>query len=253
MQQNQIALLITFLLGVFIAMGAILAFFLQKKQKVLDFIFALALSLIVMLIVMDLLPEIIEVLGTTNLWLFIIFGLLGILLFKMLDELVPEHHEHHDHKMTKKENVKNIIHIGTLATIALMIHNIVEGMAIYIAAASNVTLGIMMSLGVGLHNIPLGMVISTTFYQSEEKKDKFFVYIIGLCLSSFVGGLLAHCFHITNVNDQMMGSILSLTLGMLVYIVIFELTPKVMETKDKKMSILGLLLGIFLSVMTIFF
>ena len=250
MNYQQIGLLITFLLGVFIAIGAILAFFLKKKPKVLDFIFALALSLIVMLIVMDLLPEIMELLGLKNIWLFLIFGLIGILLFKILDEMVPEHHEH---KMTKKEQQKNVIHIGILATIALMLHNIVEALAIYISTTSNVSLGIMMSLGVGLHNLPLGMVISTTFYQSNEKKSKFIVYMIGLCLSSFIGGFIAYIFHITSLNDKVMGSILSLTLGMLVYIVIFELIPKVKETSDKKMSLYGIVLGIFLSLMTLLF
>lgn len=250
MNYQQIGLLITLFLGVFIGIGAILAFFLKKKPKVLDFIFALALSLIIMLIGMDLLPEIMEVLGLENIWLFLIFSLIGILLFKILDEFVPEHHEH---KMTKKESKQNVIHIGTLATIALMIHNVVEAIAIYIGTTSDVSLGIMMSLGVGLHNLPLGMVISTTFYQSNEKKSKFVTYMLGLCLSSFFGGIIAYIFHITSLNDKVMGSILSLTLGMLTYIVVFELIPKVKDTTNKKMTLYGIVLGLILSLMTTLF
>ena len=56
MNTENIALLITFLLGIFIGIGAILAFFFQNKKKILDFIFALALSLLLMLIAFDLLP-----------------------------------------------------------------------------------------------------------------------------------------------------------------------------------------------------
>lgn len=250
MNSDHLGLLITFLLGLFIVLGAILAFFLQKKQKVLDFIFALAFSLLTMLIIMDLLPEIIEMLGLKYIWLFLLFGMLGLLLFKILDGFVPEHH---DHKMSKAEKIKNVSHIGTLATIALMIHNIVEGMAIFIATASDTSLGIMMSTGVGLHNIPLGMIVSTTFYQSGEKKSKYLGYLAGLSLTPFLGGFIAYAFRIVHVNPLVMGSLLSLTLGMLIYIIIFELFPKIKETTNKKMSILGLILGVAILLVTIFF
>ena len=52
---NTLALFITFLLGFFIIIGVIIAFFLKKQKKVLDFIFAFALSILTMLILVDLL------------------------------------------------------------------------------------------------------------------------------------------------------------------------------------------------------
>ena len=74
MNTENIALLITFLLGIFIGIGAILAFFFQNKKKILDFIFALALSLLLMLITFDLLPEIIEIFTMTYIWLFLLLA-----------------------------------------------------------------------------------------------------------------------------------------------------------------------------------
>ena len=71
---NTLALFITFLLGVFILIGTIISFFIKKQDKVLDFIFAFALSLLSMLIIIDLLPEIIEHLGITYIYLFLLFG-----------------------------------------------------------------------------------------------------------------------------------------------------------------------------------
>jgi len=60
---NTLALFITFLLGIFIIIGVIIAFFLKKQKKVLDFIFAFALSILTMLILTDLLGHTIEHLG----------------------------------------------------------------------------------------------------------------------------------------------------------------------------------------------
>lgn len=243
---NNLALFITFLLGFFIIIGVIIAFFLKKQQKVLDFIFAFALSILTMLILLDLLGHTIEHLGIKHIYLFILFTCLGLLIFKIIDEFVPEHE---DNKMTKIEEKKNIVHIGLLATIALIIHNFVEGMAIYLTSTNDINLGIMMALGVGLHNIPLGIIITTTL-NNDEKLGKYIFCIISLFISSFLGGLLLYLLNINTVSDVVIGSLLALTIGMLLYIIIFELYPKVKKTKNKKITIIGLISGIVIALIS---
>ena len=245
---NTLALFITFLLGLFIIVGVIIAFFLKKQKKVLDFIFAFALSILTMLILTDLLGHTIEHLGIKHIYLFILFTCLGLLIFKIIDDFVPEHE---DAKMTKKEEKKNIVHIGILATIALIIHNFVEGMAIYLTSANDINLGIMMALGVGLHNIPLGIIITTTL-NSDKNTGKYLFCIISLFISSFLGGLLLFLLNINTVSDIVIGSLLALTIGMLLYIIIFELYPKVKKTTNKKITIIGLVTGVIIALIGMF-
>ena len=245
---NTLALFITFLLGFFIIIGVIIAFFLKKQKKVLDFIFAFALSILTMLILTDLLGHTIEHLGIKHIYLFILFTCLGLLIFKIIDDFVPEHE---DAKMTKKEEKKNIVHIGVLATIALIIHNFVEGMAIYLTSANDINLGIMMALGVGLHNIPLGIIITTTL-NSDKNTGKYLFCIISLFISSFLGGLLLYLLNINTVSDIVIGSLLALTIGMLLYIIIFELYPKVKKTTNKKITIIGLVTGVVIALIGMF-
>ena len=245
---NTLALFITFLLGFFIIIGVIIAFFLKKQKKVLDFIFAFALSILTMLILVDLLGHTIEHLGIKHIYLFILFTCLGLLIFKIIDDFVPEHE---DAKMTKNEEKKNIVHIGVLATIALIIHNFVEGMAIYLTSANDVNLGIMMALGVGLHNIPLGIIITTTL-NSDKNTGKYLFCIISLFISSFLGGLLLYLLNINTVSDIVIGSLLALTIGMLLYIIIFELYPKVKKTTNKKITIIGLVTGVIIALIGMF-
>ena len=245
---NTLALFITFLLGFFIIIGVIIAFFLKKQRKVLDFIFAFAFSILTMLILTDLLGHTIEHLGIKHIYLFTLFTCLGLLIFKIIDDFVPEHE---DNKMTKKEEKKNIVHIGLLATIALIIHNFVEGMAIYLTSASDINLGIVMSLGVGLHNIPLGIIVTTTL-NNDSNLGKYLFCIISLFISSFAGGLLLFLLDISTVNDIVIGSLLSLTIGMLLYIIIFELYPKVKKTSNNKITIIGLISGVVLALLSLF-
>ena len=245
---NTLALFITFLLGFFIIIGVIIAFFLKKQKKVLDFIFSFALSILTMLILTDLLGHTIEHLGIKHIYLFILFTCLGLLIFKIIDDFVPEHE---DAKMTKKEEKKNIVHIGVLTTIALIIHNFVEGMAIYLTSANDINLGIMMALGVGLHNIPLGIIITTTL-NSDKNTGKYLFCIISLFISSFLGGLLLYLLNINTVSDIVIGSLLALTIGMLLYIIIFELYPKVKKTTNKKVTIIGLITGVIIALIGTF-
>lgn len=242
---NTLALFITFLLGFFIIIGVIIAFFLKKQKKVLDFIFAFALSILTMLILTDLLGHTIEHLGIKHIYLFILFTCLGLLIFKIIDDFVPEHE---DTKLSKKEEHKNIVHIGILSTIALIIHNFVEGMAIYLTSANDISLGVMMSIGVGLHNIPLGIIITTTL--NDDKNTGKYLFCIGsLFISSFLGGLLLFLLNINTVSDIVIGSLLALTIGMILYIIIFELYPKVKKTSDKKITVIGLISGVIIAIL----
>ena len=245
---NTLALFITFLLGFFIIIGVIIAFFLKKQKKVLDFIFAFALSILTMLILIDLLGHTIEHLGIKHIYLFILFTCLGLLIFKIIDDFVPEHE---DAKLTKREEYKNIVHIGILSTVALIIHNFVEGMAIYLTSANDLNLGIMMALGVGLHNIPLGIIITTTL-NNDKNTFKYLFCIGSLFISSFLGGLLLYLLNINTVSDIVIGSLLALTIGMILYIIIFELYPKVKKTSNKKITIIGLVTGIVLALIGTF-
>ena len=74
MDKIKLGLLTTLLLGIFILIGAILAFLVKKKEKVVDFSLGLALGVIAMLIVTDLLPEIIENLGIIYLCIYNLYS-----------------------------------------------------------------------------------------------------------------------------------------------------------------------------------
>ena len=63
-------------------------------------------------------------------------------------------------------------------------------------------------------------------------------------ISTFIGGLFAFIFKGVFINELFSGIILSITLGMLVYIVLFELLPHIVEEKNNKISLIGILFGI---------
>lgn len=230
---------LTLLAGIFILIGSLIIVFCKNNEGIIGFSLSLAFTVMIGLILVELVPEASEHLN--NKVLIILFALLGILILKLLDLFIP----HHDHSTNKE----NLFHIGVVASVALVIHNIIEGMAIYGVTSTDIHLGVLMGIGVGLHNIPIGMVITATLLQSNKKVLTILPILI---FSTLVGGVIMLLLE-PLINELILGIFLSITLGMLFYISIFELLPKIYQKIQSKPTILGIVLGIIIIILTLNF
>lgn len=249
MERYKIGLITTLLLGIFIVIGALIALLANKKSKIVEFSIGLAFGVIVTLIITDLLPEIFETLGFRYIYVWLIGMVAGFLILKIFDNFIPDHHEH---KMSKEESNENLVHIGVMTSLALVLHNIIEGMAVYSSCLSDASFGIALTLGIGFHNIPLGMVISSSFYHSTKNFKKTIITVLIVSLSTFLGGFVMYLLKLTEISSMLLGVLLSLTLGMLIFIVIDELLPRISDIKNKKISCIGILVGVALLVLSMF-
>ena len=241
-------LILTLITGVFFLIGGLISLKIKSKEKLNAFSIALAFIIIINLLVMDLIPEILELLESYDLsfkiLIIAIFGILGILVLKVLDFFIPDHHhEHHDDEIDKREHISHINHIGTLTLISLILHNLLEGFAIAGMTLNNFEVGLMICISVALHNIPLG---TTIFSSLDIHKNKFLVGV--LTLSSFIGGLIFLI--IGNISDLVLAIISIITLGMLIYISLLELLPEIWQNKKKKETIIGLITGVIIIVIS---
>lgn len=249
METYKIGLLTTLLLGLFIIIGALIGLLASKKNKVVEFSIGLAFGVIVTLMLTDLIPEVVEYFGFSKIYIALIGGVAGFYMLRILDNFIPDHHEH---KMTEKEENENLIHIGVITSIALILHNVIEGMAVYSSCLSNSSLGVALTLGIGFHNIPLGMVIASSFFHSNKNLGKTLFTVFLVSLSTFLGGFIMYLLHLTEISTILLGVLLSLTLGMLVFIVIDELLPRIANIKKKKVAYMGIGLGFVLLIISLF-
>lgn len=231
-----IAYLITFLSGVSFFIGYLVTVLLNNNKKLVTFSLGFSFIIIFWLIIFDLLPECLELVD--NKAIILLYALIGIALLKLLDLFIPDH----EHKSNKKDHMK---HIGVISFIALFIHNIIESTAIYTASLTNTSLGLMMAIGVSFHNIPLGIQISSMIKNKKEK----LLLITGLTFSSLVGIIVLNLLKIT-LSDGVLCVLISITLGMLIYISLFELLCEVKENIKKKELQLGIFSGIVLVIIS---
>lgn len=232
-------IVITFFLGIFILLGTAIAKSAKNEKLIEQLSISIAFGTMTTLSLTELIPEAVENMGGSNLLLTLFPIFAGVIILKILDKFIPDHDNAHgfDHDCTPE----NVIHIGIISSIAVILHNIIEGMAVYGMTSSSLTTAFMLSLGVGLHNIPMGMVIYSTL-KNEKKNIKLFL-LAAVSLSTMAGGIIMN-FMWAMINDFVIGVLISLTLGMIIYLIIFELLPHIMHSKNKKLSMLGILIGI---------
>ncbi|HIU11368.1 MAG TPA: ZIP family metal transporter [Candidatus Onthocola stercorigallinarum] len=228
------ALLLTFLSGLFYLVGIIIYKFVKHKNELTVAAIACAAVVIIGLILFDLLPELIE---QDNAWLFV-FVILGFVLLFLIDKLIPHHHhKHHAHDEATKEHKDRLEHVSTITILALSMHNLIEGMALYSVSLESIRSGILMLIGVGLHNLPFGFQIAGT-------KNKLLVFL--LVISAFLGGLVV--FFFGNVDEFLQGVVMALSMGMLLHILLFELFKEIRENIRQKMAIYGIIIGVILLI-----
>ena len=240
-------LLVTFILGLFIILGSIIVFISKNDNSFVEFSIGLAFSVIIMLIIFDLSPEIYEIFSEENTTVFTIIIMvltsgLGLVILKIFDKFIPDHEGH---------NHSNLAHIGLIASIALVLHNILEGMAVYNAVETSIKTGSLIAIGVGLHNVPLGMIITSSFYKANNSKTKTMLKVSFIALSTFIGGIFMALLG-DLITETFEGITLGITLGMLIYIALFELLPKITETKKKSKPVYGIIIGILLILLSMY-
>ena len=233
-------LIVTIIVGLFTLLGSIIVIKTKNSKKIVDYSISIGFGVLFALIIFDLLPECFGAInGKYNVMisLVIIFFLVlvGIIILRILDKFIPDHDTH---------DKNNLIHVGLITALALFVHNFLEGMVIYTSFNGELRFAIMLGLGVAMHNIPLGMSITSFYYEKGWKRALLLSLVVSL--STFVGGFFAFIFNGVFVDEFLSGIILSITLGMLLYIVLFELLPHIIESRNKKAALFGVIVGILL-------
>jgi zinc transporter, ZIP family len=236
-----LGLFYTFLTGVFFLIGIYLNKIFKNKENATAFAVSLAFVVLLNLICCDIIPEILEEINFIS----IIFIIIGICILKLFDLFIPNHtHNHSEKNDDKLQHSAHLTHISIITILALTLHNIVECMALFTVTNSNIKAGSFMFLAIILHNIPLGFQIGNSI-----KKSNVF-YILILVFSGFFGGIISFFIGTISITNY----ILSFTLGMLLYLFIFELFKEFIHEIKNKYSIIGIIIGIIIIlVLNIYF
>lgn len=230
------AFLITFIAGMTTVIGGLIIFLVKKNDNIIISSLAFAAGVMMTVSIVDLIPESFSLFRKlyypipTILFLFIFINI-GIIISLLLDK-----------KVTVQNN--EIYRVGIISMLAMIFHNIPEGMATFIATNQNFHLGLILSASIAVHNIPEGIIISfPIFYATKSKKKAiFYTFIAGM--SELLGGIISFVFLKPFINDFIMAALYAIISGIMLSISFYELLPTTFSYNKKGRGYLYLFLGI---------
>ena len=205
----------TTLLGLFFGtfgttLGGIIGVTLKKhSNKFLSFILAFASGLMMSVICFDLLPEAFGISKITT----VVFGtIVGIIAMIFCDLLVEKKF---NNKMEKSTN--NLLKTGIIVSIGLAIHNFPEGLAIGSGFEASIKLGLSLAIAICLHDIPEGISMAVPMKNGGMKIGKVIFYVILSGITTGIGAFFGAV--IGGISQAVIAFCLSFSAGAMLYIV----------------------------------
>ena len=236
----------TTLLGLFFGtfgttIGGILGVVIKKNSnKFLSFILSFASGLMMSVICFDLIPE---ALGISNIY-GVVFGvLIGIISMIFFDVLVQKKF---NKKQQKYAASNDLLKTGIIVSIGLAIHNFPEGLAIGSGFEASMRLGLGLAIAICLHDIPEGISMAVPMKNGGMPKTKVIFYVILSGVTTGVGAFFGAI--VGSISQSVIAVCLSFAAGAMLYIVSGELIPESNKLYKGRMSVVGNMIGFIIGI-----
>lgn len=255
---------LTTLVGLSMGLGSLLSFFVDEANKrFLALSLSFSAGIMIYVSFMAILPEGMELIeshhgehGSSLIALTGFFG--GMLITAIVEKIVHKfggHHHGHDHLHGEghSHDDNHLSKLGLMSAVAIAIHNLPEGLAIFTAGLKDISVAIPIAAAVVLHNIPLSIAISVPIYHSTGSKNKAFIYslLVGLCqpLGAIIGYMVLSQFF----NDMVFGILFSVVAGIMIFVSLDELLPSSQKYEDHHISVYGAIAGMIVMALSLNF
>ena len=218
--------------------GVIGVKFKNPSKKFLSFILSFASGLMLAIVCFDLLPEAFELSSLPIAFLGIMIGIIAMI---FCDVLVDKKF---NSKSIRKQNT--LLKTGMIVSIGLALHNFPEGLAIGSGFGASLKLGLSLAIAICLHDIPEGISMAVPMKNGGMKVSKVIFYVIlsGITtgIGAFFGAILG------GVSKSVISVCLSFAAGAMIYIVSGELIPESNQLYHGRMTAIGNMLGLLIGI-----
>jgi zinc transporter, ZIP family len=165
--------------------------------------------------------------------------------------MTPGVHAHGGHQ-------RKLLRMGLFTALAIAIHNFPEGLATFLAALHDPSLGAAIAVAIALHNIPEGISVSVPIFYATGNRKKAFTYSFLSGLAEPVGAGIAYLALRLMVGgesevipSQVMGVLFGGVAGIMVYISLDQLLPTSRAYGRGHESVFGLIGGMVIMAMSL--
>lgn len=245
------------------ALGGVIGIFQKRKSnKFLSFVLAVASGLMLAVICFSLIPEALEISKVYVTLEGIVIGIIAMICCELFVDKILKNNTKKFRKNSKNfeknkdENEKNfqknrLLKTGLIVSIGLALHNIPEGLAIGSGFDLSNTLGFSLAIAICLHDVPEGISMAIPLKNGGLSKIKVMIYVIlsGLAtgLGAIIGGIIG------NISEKIIALSLAFAAGAMLYIVSGELIPEYNKLYNGRLSALGNMLGFIIGLFAMLF
>ena len=150
----------------------------------------------------------------------------------------------------QKEPEKERYGIGIVPMLGIGFHSLIDGFVYSIAFTVSIFTGFLATAGMVLHEFPEGIITYLLLVKGGFKEREAMIFsFLAAALTTPLGMLISYPL-INKIDKPMLGSLLSLSAGALVYVGATHLLPKA-EQEHKKYSFVALGGGILVAVIIV--
>ncbi|MBI5476998.1 MAG: ZIP family metal transporter [Ignavibacteriales bacterium] len=237
-------MLLTILFGFIAAAAEVLGGFLiiMKKEwprKVQEYLIALSAGFILALVLFELIPESIELLGgTASLYIIIGFGMLHFFEHTIVGHFHFGEETHHEVMISPFASLS--------AFVGLFIHAFFDGLSISAGMEFNFAIGLLIFVAVLLHKIPEGLTIASIMLAANQPRKNAMIASIAIGVATMLG--IFTVYFLTMVDAKSVGIAFALSAGAALYVGASDLIPEINRSGNRITPIIvfgGMLLFYF--------
>lgn len=189
----------------------------------------------------DLVPEALEISTLPLILLGIILGVLGMI---VCDVFVQKKF---NTNVRFAKNSNSLLKTGIIVSIGLALHNFPEGLAIGSGFGASLKLGYSLAIAIALHDVPEGISMAVPMKNGGMKISKVIFYVVLSGVTTGIGAFFGA--FIGNISNEIIALCLSFAAGAMLYIVSGELLPESTKLYPGKLSSMGNVLGFILGIL----
>ncbi len=172
----------------------------------------------------------------------------GIAMVFLIDMLIPSEENPHEVYMVEDldrqgNSTRRLQRTGVLMALGIAIHNFPEGIATFTTAYVDPSIAIPIAVAIAIHNIPEGIAVSVPMYYSTGNRKKAFWYSFSSGMAEPIGGLVGYFLLLPFVTPLTLGLVMAAVAGIMVFISVDELIPAAERYGCHHYSIVGFVGG----------
>jgi zinc transporter ZupT len=137
--------------------------------------------------------------------------------------------------------------LGLIPLIGIGFHSFLDGVVYSISFSVSMLTGALVALGMVLHEFPEGIVTYTLLVRSGfSGRRSFMLAFLAAALTTPIGTLISYPF-ISQIDPRLLGLLLALSAGALIYVGATHLLPRA-ETEPRRFSLAALAAGVLVAV-----